>query len=95
MRARRPGSSTAAITEPYIGTTGMYVHFVTNGSMMSAEVEPMTVCPQCGGQFEQRQYGRRAVWCSDACRVAAFRQRRAAEQAINAERNEQVEAEAV
>lgn len=73
----------------------MYVHFVTNSSMMSAEVEPMTVCPQCGGQFEQRQYGRRAVWCSDACRVAAFRQRRAAEQAINAERNEQVEAEAV
>ena len=52
----------------------------------------MSVCPQCGGQFEQRQYGRRAVWCSDACRMAAFRQRRAAEQAIEAERNEQAEA---
>lgn len=82
----------AAITEPYTGATGTYVHFVTDSSIVGAEVEPMTVCPQCGGQFEQRQHGRRAVWCSDACRVAAFRQRRAEEAAIEAERQQQAEA---
>lgn len=92
MRARRPSSSTAAITEPYTVITGTHVHFVTDSSMIGAEVEPMTVCPQCGGQFEQRQHGRRAVWCSDSCRVAAFRQRRAKEAAIEGERQQQAEA---
>ena len=92
MRARRSGYCPAAITEPYTVITGTYVHFVTDSSMIGAEVKPMSVCPQCGGQFEQRQYGRRAVWCSDACRMAAFRQRRAAEAAIEAERQQQAEA---
>jgi hypothetical protein len=34
-------------------------------------------CPQCGGPFEHPRSGRRRVWCSDACKMRAYRQRKA------------------
>jgi endogenous inhibitor of DNA gyrase (YacG/DUF329 family) len=36
------------------------------------------VCPRCGKPVPQRQTGRPATWCSQACRRAAYEERRAA-----------------
>lgn len=36
------------------------------------------VCPRCGEPVAHRGIGRPAVWCSQACRRAAYEERRAA-----------------
>lgn len=37
-------------------------------------------CPRCGESVPHRGVGRPAVWCSQACRRAAYEERRAASQ---------------
>lgn len=34
------------------------------------------VCGRCGAEIEQKPRGRPRVWCSDACRKAAWAERR-------------------
>lgn len=41
------------------------------------QIEPGR-CPRCGAPVPKRQTGRPATWCSQACRRAAYEERRAA-----------------
>lgn len=63
---------------------------------MSESQRPVTpaevTCPRCGEPLTQRRTGRPPVWCSQACRRAAYEERRAAAQgAIAVEIVERIE----
>ena len=44
-----------------------------------AGTESSKTCPRCGQPVSQRGTGRPATWCSQACRRAAYEERRAAD----------------
>ena len=45
---------------------------------MMVVTQSSRACPRCGQHLSQRRTGRPATWCSQACRRAAYEERRAA-----------------